>query len=88
MVITMQGNYLITADQRGVIEIRDINNGYALATKEIRTNNSSFGISQPPSSIVSLTVVEMKGEFLIFAGHTNGIVTAARVIEPQKIVVS
>lgn len=88
MVIKMHGNYLITADRKGIIQIRDMTQGYALATQEIPTTDSSPGKPQPPNAIISLTVVETKGEFVIFAGHINGIVTAARVIDPQNIIIS
>ena len=43
MVIKMHGNFLITADTMGIIQIRDMNQGYALATQEINTNYSSPG---------------------------------------------
>ena len=88
MVIKIHGNYLITADRKGIIQIRDMTQGFALATQEIPTNNSSPGKPQPPNSITCLTVVETKGEFVIFAGHINGIITAARVIDPQNIIIS
>ena len=43
MVIKMHGNFLITADTMGIIQIRDITKAFALATQEINTTYSSPG---------------------------------------------
>ena len=39
MVIKMHGNFLITGDRIGIIQVRDVSQGFNLATKEIPTSH-------------------------------------------------
>lgn len=82
MSIKTHGTFLLTGDRKGNIQIRNMANNFQLATREIQS--VSKGGTKDSKSINSITVVDLKGEFIVYAGNNDGIISVTKVIDEQN----
>jgi hypothetical protein len=78
MCIKTHGDFLLTGDRSGNIQVRNMKDNFKLATKEIQSMGKNF---KENKQINTMLVVQLKGEFIVYAGNNEGVVQATKVID-------